>query len=84
MNECQASPSCGAFLFAVRRTQNPLPGTLRPESRHCLTLIFLACRQVFYSRPQTINSRCHVANVSDGLSPTTTQHPGTGGVECNV
>lgn len=38
----------------------------------------------FLFRPQTINSRCPVAIVSDGLFPTTTQHPGTGGVECNV
>ena len=38
----------------------------------------------FLFRPQTINSRCPVAIVSDGLSLTTTQHPEAGGVECNV
>nr|DAH63136.1 MAG TPA: hypothetical protein [Caudoviricetes sp.] len=27
---------------------NPLPGTLRPESRHCHALIFPACRRVFF------------------------------------
>jgi len=40
--------------------------------------------RAFLFRPQTINSRCPVAIVSDGLSLTTTQHPEAGGVECNV
>nr|DAH96803.1 MAG TPA: hypothetical protein [Caudoviricetes sp.] len=40
--------------------------------------------RAFLFRPQTINHRCPVAIVSDGLFPTTTQHPGPGGVECNV
>ena len=35
--------------------QNPLPGTLRPESRHCLTLTLPACRWLLYFQaPGTI------------------------------
>nr|DAF33688.1 MAG TPA: hypothetical protein [Caudoviricetes sp.] len=58
-----------AFLFAVRRAQNPLPGTLRPESRHCLTLIFPACRRVFYSRPREPSSTCLLVKSSRGPDP---------------
>ncbi|TYS04404.1 hypothetical protein FZC81_24225, partial [Enterobacter hormaechei] len=50
---------------------NPLPGTLRPESRHCLTLIFLACRQVFYSRLREPSSTRLIVKSSRGPEPTT-------------
>jgi hypothetical protein len=57
------------FLFAVRRTQNPLPGTLRPESRHCLTLIFPPVAGFFISGSGNHPRHAFLLNRPEGLTP---------------
>lgn len=59
-------------VIAAQQHHTPTqPGYLRPESRHCLTLIFPACRRVFYSRPREPSSTCLLVKSSRGPEPTT-------------
>lgn len=65
--------SIGSSPIATR--QNPLPGTLRPESRHCLTLTSRPVAGFFISGSGNHHRHAYLLNRPEGLIPYYKQHP---------